>query len=190
MNFEDPWAGYPGGDPFPLPYGRSVGRDDALWPQAGVVNAFDYDSPTMQVSQWNLSLEKQIGADWLISATYIGNGTSHLWTAHNTNPPVFLGLGPCTLNGISYATCSTTANTDQRRRLSLENPATGQYFGAVIHTDTGGTASYNGVVLSVQRRAARGVTISTNYTCGRFPYRLLSSRSCHRRHTNLFCRPG
>ena len=27
------------------------------------------------------------------------------------NPAVFLGLGPCTLNGVSYTTCSTTANT-------------------------------------------------------------------------------
>jgi hypothetical protein len=164
VNFENPWAGYPGGDPFPMPYGRSVGRNDALWPLAGVVNVFDYDSPTMVVSQWNISLQKQIGADWLISATYLGNGTSHLWTAQNLNPPVFLGLGPCTLNGISYTTCSSTANTDQRRRLSLENPQTGQYFGNVINTDTGGTASYNGGVLSIQRRAARGVTINANYT--------------------------
>src|SRR5262245_22815394 len=164
VNFEDPWASYPGGDPFPMPYGRSVGRNDATWPQYGVVNAFDYDSPTMRVSQWSLSLQKQVGSDWLVSATYLGNGTTHLWTAHNINPPIFLGLGPCTLNSVSYAPCSTTGNTDQRRLYSLENPQTGQYFGAVIHTDTGGTASYNGLLLSVQRRAARGVTLSGNYT--------------------------
>jgi hypothetical protein len=30
--------------------------------------------------------------------------------------------------------------------------------------DTGGTASYNGLVLGVQRRATRGVTINANYT--------------------------
>jgi hypothetical protein len=164
VNFADPWAGYPGGDPFPRPYGRSLTRDTATWPLYGVVNAFDYDSPTMKVAQWNLSVQKQIGTDWLVSATYLGNGTTHLWTAQNINPPVFLGLGPCTLNGISYPTCSSTANTNQRRRFSLENPQTGQYFGAVIHTDTGGTASYNGVIVSVQRRASRGVTINANYT--------------------------
>ena len=81
------------------------------------------------------------------------------------NPPVFLGLGPCTLNGVQYPTCSTTANTDQRRRLRLENPAVRTVVSVtVIQIDSGGTASYNGLLLSVQRRAARGVTVSGNYT--------------------------
>ena len=163
VDFENPWAGYPGGDPFPQPYGGSVGRN-ALWPLYGVVNAFDYDTPNMRVAQWNFSLQKQVGTDWLISASYLGNGTRHLWTAQNINAPVFLGLGPCTLNGISYTICSSTANSDQRRRLSLENPQTGQYFGSIIKTDAGGTASYNAMVLSVQRRAGRGVTVNANYT--------------------------
>jgi hypothetical protein len=48
--------------------------------------------------------------------------------------------------------------------LSLENPATGRYFGFINAIDDGGTASYHGMVLSVQRRAARGVTINSNYT--------------------------
>ena len=46
----------------------------------------------------------------------------------------------------------------------LENPVTGQSFGYVNQIDTGGTANYNGLLLSVQRRAARGITISGNYT--------------------------
>ena len=32
------------------------------------------------------------------------------------------------------------------------------------NVDTGGTGSYNGMILSVQRRATRGVTVSANYT--------------------------
>jgi hypothetical protein len=163
VNFENPWSDYPGGDPFPRPYGKSVGPD-AAWPLAGLVSALDYDTPTMQVAQWNLSLQNQIGSDWLVSASYLGNHSTHLWSNQQINPAVFLGLGPCTLAGIQYATCSTTANTDQRRRFSLENPAVGQYFGFVNHLEAGGTASYNGLLLSVQRRAARGITVSGNYT--------------------------
>src|SRR5262249_51351749 len=69
-----------------------------------------------------------------------------------------------TLAGVQYATCSTIANQDQRRRLSLENPAVGQYYGPVIHVESGGTAGYHGLLLSLQRRAARGVTVNGNYT--------------------------
>jgi outer membrane receptor protein involved in Fe transport len=163
VSLEDPWAGYPGGDPFPMPFGRNVTRD-APWPLYAVVTAMEYDAPNMQVSQWNLSVQRQIASDWLVSASYLGNTSTHMWTMQAGNPAVFLGLGPCTLNGVSYTTCSTTANTHQRRRFSIENPQTGQYIGHVYKVDTGGKANYNGLLLSVQSRAARGVTINGNYT--------------------------
>jgi len=164
VNFESPWATEPGGDPFPLPYGKSLGRNDAIWPQYALVLTADYDTPNMQVSQWNLSLQKQVGTDWLVSASYLGNETTHLWTSKYINPAVFLGLGPCTLNGVAQTTCSTTGNTNQRRRLSLDNPSTGQCFGTIQKVDAGGTASYHGLILSAQRRAATGITIGGNYT--------------------------
>jgi hypothetical protein len=77
---------------------------------------------------------------------------------------VYIPGGPCTLNGVTYDPCSTTGNTNQRRRLTLENPQTGQFFGYVNRIDTGGTASYNGLLLSIQRRPVTGVTVSANYT--------------------------
>ena len=79
----------------------------------------------------------------------LGNHSTHLWTTQQYNPAIFLGLGACTLNGTSYATCSTTANQEQRRRLILENPASGRFFGFMPKIDTGATASYNGLILSV-----------------------------------------
>src|SRR3989442_10686977 len=45
--------------------------------------------------------------------------TSHMWTLQQLNPSVFLGLEPCTLGGVQYATCSTTSNNDARRQLNL-----------------------------------------------------------------------
>jgi len=79
------------------------------------------------------------------------------------NPAIFLGLGPCTLAGVAYATCSATTNTDQRRLLSLERPQDGQYIGALGDFDDGGTQVYHGMLLSLERRA-KAMTFTGNYT--------------------------
>jgi hypothetical protein len=129
-----------------------------------LVDVIDANTKNVNVYQWNLNLQRQIGNDWLVSAGYMGTHTIHLWSTKQYNPSIFMGLGPCVLNGVSYNVCSTTGNQDQRRRLSLQNPAYGQYYGFMPALDFGGTASYNGVVLAVQRRATKGVTISANYT--------------------------
>jgi carboxypeptidase family protein/TonB-dependent receptor-like protein len=164
VDFQNPWANEPGGDPFPLPYGRWLGPNDARWPAYAPVTTVDYNTPNMHVYQWNLSVQRQVGANWLASATYLGSNTIHIWAVQELNPGIFLGTGPCTLAGVSYTTCSANANLNQRRQLSLENPATGQFFGSINRVDAGATASYNGLVLSLERRAARGITLGTNYT--------------------------
>jgi carboxypeptidase family protein/TonB-dependent receptor-like protein len=166
VRLDSPWANYPGGDPFPIDHGPRVGPN-VPFQLYNIVTAMDYDSPNTTVTHWNLSVQKQIGTDWLVSANYLGNQTTHLWGTQALNPGVYLGTGPCTLNGVQYATCSTTTNLDQRRRFMLDSSipkTTAQYYGYVNKIDTGGTASYNGLVLSVQRRAARGVTVNANYT--------------------------
>src|SRR5437879_8302494 len=86
-----------------------------------------------------------------------------MWTLQQLNPSLFLGLGPCTLNGVQYATCSSTSNTDARRRLNLEHPGFGNLYGDIPKIAAEGNASYNAMLLSVQRNA-RGVTLNANYT--------------------------
>src|SRR2546425_5162818 len=54
--------------------------------------------------------------------------------------------------------------THPRRVLYLRNPAQGQYYAAMSLMGNGGTASYNGLFLSVQKRLSRGFTLLTNYT--------------------------
>ena len=175
VNFEDPWADFPGGDPYPLPFGPSVGRD-AGWPARSLVTAMDYDTPNMQVAQYNLSIQRQIGTDWMVSASYLGNSSWHMWSIRQLNAGVYIpGVGDangnCTYNGQIApftvrpgAACSTRGNNNQRRRLFLANQETGILYGDIPKISASGVGSYNGLVLSVERRAASGVTLKTSYT--------------------------
>ena len=163
----DPWRDFPGGNPFP--YDRTAPR----FPLSSgyyYIQKFDSSPPTVQ--SWNLTIQRQIPGDFLLSASYLGSQSTHLWVMGNINRAVYFSGAP--VNGIctagsfvlrtTGATCSTTANTDARRRLFLENPQEGQYYGNMATREDSGTAHYNGLLLSIQRRAARGVNIGANYT--------------------------
>src|SRR5205814_1529347 len=64
----------------------------------------------------------------------------------------------------NYSTCSTTANQNQRRTLFLQNPSQGQYYAGVSQMDDGGTATYDALFLSAQKRLSHGFTALGNYT--------------------------
>ena len=157
--FEDPWLAYPGG--MPVPYSSASAR---FTPFAEFTPVIKYDMDPPYVLSRTLSVQRQISANWLASASYIGSNSAHLWVLKNRNNAVYFPGGPCTLNGVVYATCSTTANTNQRRRLSVENAQEGGYYGLVSSNDDAGTSNYNGLLMSIQRRAARGVNLGANYT--------------------------
>src|SRR5262249_45522220 len=133
VNFSNPWANYAGGNPYP----RTISQTAKQYPTFANYASYPFDYKPTYVNQWNLSIQRQFGTDWLVTANYIGNNTIHLVTSVNLNPAVFQGLGPCTLNGVSYSTCSTTTNTNQRRRLYLENSAQGQYYSFIGSLDDG-----------------------------------------------------
>src|SRR5205814_8718108 len=113
------------------------------------------------VNQWNVSIQRQIGANWLASVSYLGNNTVHLWTERSLNPAVYIpGNCPAGVFGLTApGLCSTTANTAARRTLTLQNPSQGQLFSSLEYLDDGGTASYQGLLLSLLHRFAHHFTV-------------------------------
>jgi hypothetical protein len=161
--FDRPYA-HIGGDPHPIATNR-----DTMFLPFGAFGATDPNINSPRTQQWNVTIERQIGTVWQVAASYIGSHTDRLWEQIAVNPGVFLGLGPCTLQGVFYASCTTNANLNQRRVLSLsnENPAAARLLGNMDIHEAVGTQDYKGLKLSFQRRAARGLSLSGNYTVSR-----------------------
>src|SRR5262249_1548025 len=114
-----------------------------------------------------LSIQRQVAGQWVASGSYIGTRVMHLWGLSALNPAVFLGLGQCALDGVAYPTCSTTANTDARRILSLERPRDGAKIGLLGSIEDGAPRSSPAILLSLDRRVPRGISLSSNYTSSR-----------------------
>jgi hypothetical protein len=153
----DPYLNIPGGNPFPVSLSAN-----APFPTFGTFNTSNYNTHTTYSEQWNLSVQRQFGASWLASVSYLGTQMVHLFTEKELNPGVYIP-GNCTVSGVT-GPCSTTANTNQRRQLYLQDPVNGQAYGYLDQWDDGGTGTYNGLLLSVQKRLSKGTTMSANYT--------------------------
>jgi hypothetical protein len=155
LNFADPYSTVPGGNPFP-------GTFDANAPfiQNGSYMAMEPNAKGTTVYSWNLSVQHQVATDWLISATYMGSETAHIWGSQQLNPAAIV---PCP-GGAAFTTCKSTANTQQRRLAFLANPDQGKYLGYVDQFNSGGTGSYHAMLLSAQKRLSHGVSVNANYT--------------------------
>jgi hypothetical protein len=156
--FDDPYAQV-GGDPHPIVTSRNT-----VFPPNGAFGVMKPDINSPRVQSWNVTVERQVGANWGVAASYLGNYTDRLWDLVPLNPAVFLGLSPCTLGGVAYPVCSTSANTNQRRVVSLANPLIGQQISNLEIFDDFGTSSYRGLRLGATRRSTGGVSINGNYT--------------------------
>ena len=157
--FENPWQSQPGGNPFP-----STLSANTTFPAFGQFVNFPLNPKLTYQNQWNLSIQKQVGKDWLVSTNYVGSNIIHLWGAGEANPGLYFAGGACTINGQNFNPCSTTGNLNQRRALVVQNATEGRSYGSISQMDDGGTSSYHGMLFSVQRRRAKGLTVQGNYT--------------------------
>ena len=137
----------------------------------GAYLSTNYDMATPEVHQWHLSVERQLGTSWLVSAGYLGNRVTNLWETeplNNADPSVTTAViggtrTTCVPGAANFQTCMTQIQ-NQRRPFYLANSVVGEFFGPVDRYVTDGTQHYNGMVLHISRRAGRGATVSANYT--------------------------
>ncbi len=168
VGFDDPWGSAGRANPYPVTLGR-----DLQFPPYPLLIQVPTDLDTTRVHSWNLGVQRQLGDDMAISASYLGNYLMNVWGDVTGNPgtiPAANPTGPCTLRNpaapggtTTYPNCSA-APLDVRREITQLNPAVGQYIGYLDWVTDQGWQRYHGLLLSFQRRSVRGVSTNANYT--------------------------
>ena len=161
---DNPWAAYPGGNPFPYTYNPS----NPAFPAYGAYLPLPAElDPTTQYS-WDLGVQRQVTPNWFASATYVGSKVVNQQVAEEQNPGLNLGSGPCSLWDATigaerfYPVCTVAANLDQRRALNLANRSVA--LGYVTQYTDHGYQQYNGMLLSSRLNLGAYLNLNANYT--------------------------
>src|SRR5204863_1609216 len=125
---------------------------------------------------WNLSLQREVVKNTVLSVSYLGTQITHLQAAQAVNPSIYIpgngdANGNCAYNGgiapfkvAAGAPCSTLANTQVRRKLSLLNSKFANELGRISTVARGGTQGYKGMLISVSRRPGHRIKLNAKYT--------------------------
>ena len=96
---------------------------------------------------WNLTLERKLGSDWLLRAAYVGTKSTHLMVGYDQNAPIY---------NFSQTLAQNQGSIDQRR--PRREYSTIYTLGNPVGQD------YNGFQTSLNRRFTRGLTVLGSYT--------------------------
>lgn len=149
INFVNPYASQGLPNPFPAEYGPNLPGPNATFilPMS-IYGVFPVDWQLPQLSTWNLTVEHELGSNWVARVAYLGNKGTHLssgiFSFQELNPAIYIPGQ------------STEANTQSRRI----NPN----FGSVGNSPSGNNSNYNALQLNVEKRFSRGFSVLANYT--------------------------
>lgn len=150
VNFQNPWvsAGVP--NPFPAQYGGGAlpGPDVTFTLPVSISNTFPLHWHVPAIGTWNITIERQMGNNLLITAAYLGNAGYHLSSnqegTREINPAIYI------------PGASTEANT-QARRLYPN-------FSSIFLYPSDFNSNYNALQLDVKKRFTHGLSLWANYT--------------------------
>jgi hypothetical protein len=180
----NPFFGQPGGNPFPTPLNPP---SNFTFPVNGTYVFENQTNKPSYTQQWNLAYQIQATKNLLLSATYIGNKTTHVWLGRSVNSAQYLSqygtTQPCTLqygpNSYTFPVCNSPSqitstvtvnglpatNINARRALTMIHPNYGPLMtGGNVVAFSDGNGAYNGLLVSAQQRMSHGFSVLTNYT--------------------------
>ena len=150
VSFNDPWGSIGIPSPFPALYGANIPGPDAKFVTPVSLYYMQRDLQIPQLITWNLTVERQIGTNWLVRAAYVGNKGTHISGSDDYNPAQ-------EVNPARYIPgASTVGNTQDRRPF--------QDFSSVSEVGSNNNTKYHSSQFTVERRFSRGLSLLANYT--------------------------
>ncbi|HKV06151.1 MAG TPA: TonB-dependent receptor [Candidatus Acidoferrales bacterium] len=187
FTFKDQAGTLHNGNPFPQFVG--TGPQNAAYLPGALVFSYPQNIKPTYVMQYNLSVQKQLGTNWLVSVNYLGSQQRHLWGNNEANPgmqgacpvayplppgvtchtPPFPCPTPPFLCGSIFGPAFSLANNRMFAEFNAPagggvGPQGGPLYGETLLLEEQGTGNYNGLVLSAQHNFANHFTSTTNFT--------------------------
>jgi hypothetical protein len=157
-SFDNPWKKVVGGNPFPSAYPPS---STSPFPSAGISpQVYPTNLRRTYMHQYNASYQVQATRNLVVSASYIGTHTVHLWGFQPVNYATFAP----TSTGAAASTNNTTQRLLLYRQALASNTTAGTRYSSFSSTADYGMANFNGVILSANRRVANNFSVLMNYT--------------------------
>ncbi len=133
------------GNPFPFRAPRSGQEAEKYrWVLPMEVRQWNPDFRNAIVQQWNLNVQRQLGASYVVTLAYVGSKGNHLYMQNQGNPGIYGRPG----------------NLNQRRPLY-------PLFGSIIDMSSQGNSTYHALQTTLNKRLSRGFTVLANYTFGK-----------------------
>jgi hypothetical protein len=133
------------GNPFPFRApGNAQEAEKYRWVLPMELQQWNVDFRNAIVQQWNLNLQQQLGASYVVTLAYVGSKGNHLYMQNQANPGIYGRPG----------------NLNQRRPLY-------PIFGSIIDMSSQGNSTYHAFQATLNKRLSRGFTVLANYTFGK-----------------------
>ncbi|MFN7992141.1 MAG: hypothetical protein U0Q18_00975 [Bryobacteraceae bacterium] len=143
-SFDNPYAGRSQYNVFPFAGDFSK---DSLFPVPDSAIALQRKMPRSYTQNWNLTLERQFGQDWVLRLSYVGTKGTHLWADYDANAPIY---NP------------SLSLSDNQQDYDIRRPR--QQYQSIDLLFAGLNQNYNSLQASINKRFRRGFSNQLSYT--------------------------
>ncbi|MCH8267799.1 MAG: TonB-dependent receptor [Acidobacteria bacterium] len=128
-------------------------QQDFLGEQTNL-EALQYDQDAARIYRWNLNLQRELGADWVLSAGYTGARATHLWISVEPNMNKWVGWPE---NPTGLKVWPDPEGPDFQGLIKPQ-------FGEIRYQPSNGNSYHHGLELGAKKRLSRGLQLQMSYT--------------------------